>query len=69
MMHEPEKSDSVVVAMKPANKAERSVAEPVEPRACLCESGGQRPRGTRTSIARAGRRTGKVCHRRWSAGA
>jgi group II intron reverse transcriptase/maturase len=32
MMHEPEKSDSVVVAAKLANKAERSVAEPVEPR-------------------------------------
>jgi RNA-directed DNA polymerase len=32
MMHEPEKSDSVVVATKPTNKAERSVAEPVEPR-------------------------------------
>ena len=32
MMHEPEKSDSVVVAEKPTNKAERSVAEPVEPR-------------------------------------
>ena len=31
-MHGPEKSDSVVVAMKLANKAERSVAEPVEPR-------------------------------------
>jgi group II intron reverse transcriptase/maturase len=31
-MHEPEKSDSVVVAMKPVNKAERSAAEPVEPR-------------------------------------
>ena len=30
MMHEPEKSDAVVVAMKPANKAEHSVAEPVE---------------------------------------
>jgi hypothetical protein len=25
MMHEPEKSDSVVVAVKPTNKAERSV--------------------------------------------
>ena len=55
MMHEPEKSDSVVVAEKPTNKAERSVAEPVEPR---------RPRGTRASKARAGRRTGQVCHRR-----
>ncbi len=31
-MHGPEKSDSVVVAVKPTNKAERSVAEPVEPR-------------------------------------
>jgi group II intron reverse transcriptase/maturase len=32
MMHEPEKSDSVVVAVKPANKVERSTAELVEPR-------------------------------------
>ena len=32
MMHGPEKSDPVVVAVKLANKAERSVAEPVEPR-------------------------------------
>jgi RNA-directed DNA polymerase len=33
MMHEPEKSDSVVVvAMKLANKAGRSAAELVEPR-------------------------------------
>jgi len=32
MMHEPEESDSVVVAGKPANKVERSTAEPVEPR-------------------------------------
>jgi Reverse transcriptase (RNA-dependent DNA polymerase) len=30
--HEPEKSDSVVVAVKPANKAARAVAEPGEPR-------------------------------------
>ena len=33
MMHEPEKSDSAVVATKPTNKAGRPVAEPVEPRA------------------------------------
>jgi RNA-directed DNA polymerase len=33
MMHERGKSDPAVVAMKPANKAERSAAEPVEPRA------------------------------------
>jgi RNA-directed DNA polymerase len=32
MMYEPEKSDSVVVAVKRANKTERSVADPVEPR-------------------------------------
>src|SRR5258708_20959851 len=31
-MHRPEECDSVVVAGKPTNKAERSVAEPVEPR-------------------------------------
>jgi len=31
-MHEPEKSDTVVVAVKPTNKAERSAAELVEPR-------------------------------------
>jgi hypothetical protein len=33
MMHEPEKSDPGIVAMKPANKTEQSVAEPVERRA------------------------------------
>jgi hypothetical protein len=33
MMHEREKSDLAVVAVKPTNKAERSAAEPVEPRA------------------------------------
>ena len=33
MMHGHEKSDPVVVAVKPTNKAERSAAEPVEPRA------------------------------------
>ena len=32
MMHGREKSDSVIVAMKPTNKAARAVAEPVEPR-------------------------------------
>jgi hypothetical protein len=33
MMHGREKSGSAVAAGKPINKAERSVAEPVEPRA------------------------------------
>src|SRR3954451_23061430 len=32
MMHEAEKSDPVVVAEKPTNKAVRAAAEPVEPR-------------------------------------
>ena len=33
MMHGHEKSDPVIVAVKPTNKAERSAAELVEPRA------------------------------------
>ena len=33
MMHGHEKSDPAIVAVKPANKAERSAAELVEPRA------------------------------------
>ena len=33
MMHGPEKSDLAIVAGKPTNKAERSAAELVEPRA------------------------------------
>src|SRR6266516_3326289 len=33
MMHGHEKSDSARVAVKPANKVERSAAEPAEPRA------------------------------------
>ncbi len=41
MMHEPEKSDAVVVAVKPANKAERSAAELVEPRAATKGNAGQ----------------------------
>jgi len=33
MMHGRGKSDSAIVAVKPTNKAERSAAEPAEPRA------------------------------------
>ena len=33
MMYDHEKSDFAIVAGKPTNKAERSAAEPVEPRA------------------------------------
>jgi RNA-directed DNA polymerase len=32
MMHDREKSDSVIVAEKPTNKAASAAAEPVEPR-------------------------------------
>jgi hypothetical protein len=47
MMHGHEKSDPVIVAMKPTNNTERSAAEPVEPRTgtkgnvrqrCLCRA-------------------------------
>ncbi len=41
MMYEPEKSDAVVVAVKPTNKAERSAAEPVEPRTATKGNAGQ----------------------------
>src|SRR6266851_1641382 len=40
-MHEPEKSDAVVVAVNPANKVERSAAEPGEPRATTKGNAGQ----------------------------
>src|SRR3954453_23343156 len=40
-MHGPEESDSVVVAGKPTNKAERSAAEPVEPRTGTKGNAGQ----------------------------
>jgi hypothetical protein len=59
MMHGREKSDSAIVAVKPANKAERSAAESVEPRAGT--------KGNAASKARAGHRAGQACHRRWTA--
>jgi len=59
MMHGPEKSDPAIVATKLANKAERSAAEPVEPRTGTKGNAGQQ------STCR--RRTGKACHRRWNA--
>jgi hypothetical protein len=49
MMYGHEKSDSVIVAVKPANKAGANAAEP---------SQGRGPRGMRASKARAGLRTG-----------
>ena len=41
MMHEPERSDSAIVARKPANKAGRPAAEPVERRAGTEGNAGQ----------------------------
>ena len=41
MMHENEKSDSAIVAVKPTNKAGQPVAEPVEPRAGTKGNAGQ----------------------------
>ena len=59
MMHGREKSDPVIVAVKspnkPGNRQRRRWSE------------GRGPRRTRASNARAGRRTGKACHRRRSA--
>src|SRR6516225_2387435 len=59
MMNERGKSDPAVVATKLANKAERSVAEPVEPRAGT--------KGNANQQHTAGRRAGKPCHRCWRA--
>src|SRR5262249_17046609 len=68
MMHGREKSDLVIVAMKPANKA-REVH-----RGGVCGGGrsgvggakGGGPRGVRTSKARTGLRARLGCQRRWS---
>jgi hypothetical protein len=69
MMHGRGKSDFAIVAVKPANKvarpvaeqsaAEPAVAEPVERRA--------ETKGMRTSKARTGLKAGQACHRRWTA--
>jgi hypothetical protein len=52
MMHGREKSDSAIVAGKPANKAERSAAEPVKPRAeAKGNAGQQSTRRTQSRIS------------------
>ena len=69
MMHGHEKSDLVIVAVKPANKAKEARCGGV----CGGESQrsrwseGRGPRGIRTSKARTGLRARLACHRRWSA--
>jgi hypothetical protein len=50
MMHGRGKSDEAIVAVKPANKAERSAAEPVEPRAETKGNVGQQ--STRRTLCR-----------------
>ena len=56
MMHGPEKSDLAIVAVKPTNKAERSAAESVEPRAGTKGNAGQqstRRTQSRVSVSQA----------------
>ena len=52
MMYGHEKSDSVIVAVKPTNKAERSAAEPVEPRTGTKGNAGQQSTRQTQSWAR-----------------
>ncbi|MGA9847680.1 MAG: group II intron reverse transcriptase/maturase [Roseiarcus sp.] len=66
-MHEPEKSDSVVVATKPTNKAEQSAAEPVERRTGTKGNAGQqstRRAQDRASVSQALSRVRKVAQER-----
>ena len=56
MMHGRGKSDEAIVAVKPANKAERSAAELVERRA--------EAKGMRAIKACSGPSAGSACHRR-----
>src|ERR1700740_1121916 len=66
-MHGPEESDSVVVAGKPTNKAERSAAEPVEPRAGTKGNADQqstRRAQDRASVSQALERVRQVARRR-----
>ena len=66
MMHGPEKSDPVIVAMKPTNKAE-APADVCRGTQRSWWSEGRGPRGMRTSKARTGLRAGQACHRRRNA--
>jgi len=67
VMHKSEKSDAVVVAVKPANKAERSAAEPVEPRTATKGNAGQqstRRAQDRESVSRALERVRQAARQR-----
>jgi hypothetical protein len=71
MMHGPEKSDPAIVAVKPTNNAEQSVAEPVERRAGTKGNAGQQSTSrtqSRTSVSQALERIRQrfaVTHPRW----
>jgi hypothetical protein len=68
MMHGHEKSDLVIVAMKPANKAKKAPPAEASAGAVAAVSVERRagPRGMRTSKARTGLRARLACQRRWS---
>jgi hypothetical protein len=69
MMHGPEKSDLVIVAVKPANKVAfplRSSPRRNQPPRSRW-SKGRGPRGMRLGKARTGLSAGRACHRRWTA--
>jgi hypothetical protein len=59
MMHERGKSDIAIVAVKPANKAERSAAELVEPR--VVTKGNADQQHTCRTQSRAAAKTAQVC--------
>ena len=66
MMHGREKSDSAIVAGKPTNKAERSAAESVEPRAETKGNVGQqstRRTQSRISVSQALARIRQIVYR------
>src|SRR3989442_15210850 len=60
MMHGRGKSDAAIVAEKPTNKAERSAAEPVEPRAVA--KGNANQQSTQPGAAPGKRVTGAGAH-------
>src|SRR5258708_18001564 len=61
-MHDPEKSDSGIVATKPTNKAGRLVAEPVEPRPGTKGNTDQQSTHRAQSRARVTQALGRVRH-------
>ena len=71
MMNGPEKSDPAIVAVKPTNKAERSAAELVEPRAGTKGNAGQQSTywtQSQVSVSQALariRQVSAVAHPRW----